>query len=54
MMTNTCPRALGRAEPCTCGGATCGWWDRLVEARGVVDVAGQHAMLLEMERDRYG
>lgn len=24
MMTHTCPRALGRAEPCTCGGATCG------------------------------
>ena len=49
MMTHTCPHALGSAEPCTCGGATCGWWDRLVEARGVVDVAGQHAMLLEME-----
>lgn len=24
MTTNTCPRALGRAESCTCGGATCG------------------------------
>ena len=34
MMTNTCPRALGRAEPCTCGGATCGGErDPLAEAR---------------------
>lgn len=34
MMTHTCPHALDRAEPCTCGGATCGWWDRMAEARG--------------------
>lgn len=50
MTTHTCPRALGRAEPCTCGGATCGGErDPLAEARGLVDVAGQHAMLSEME-----
>lgn len=52
MVTNSCLRAISddACAPCTCGGATCGGErDPLAEARGVVDVAGQHAMLLEME-----